>query len=366
MAKILYISHTSNLSGAPISLMLLANEMKQRGHDVTFVSPKNGPLISQFNNCNLKMFFAEGKGFNKWFYSKNLYNFIKDKKFDIAHVNTSLATFGAKAAKEAGIPVIWHIREDLSRAEKKILKAIQKYSNLIISPSTDIKNFITKNIKIETDKVKIIPNGIDINKIMERLLTKTEVKRALNIPDDAAVIGMVGTIEPRKDPETYIKAASLAAASNNNVFFILMGNPLPGHEKHLKKSKDLAARLKLNDKFIFIKAGEDVMDIINAMDIFVLPSLWEGMPRVILEAMALAKPVITTNVGGNPEIVINNKTGLIVPPKSAESLAMAIKTLLDNEEESVRMGKNGQKSIYNNFSLKIHTDRIESLYKEII
>ena len=110
---------------------------------------------------------------------------------------------------------------------------------------------------------------------------------------------------------------------------------------------------------------KDVREVIEGLDLLVLPSLYEGLPLVAAEAQAMGKPVIATNVDGNPEVVINNKTGLVIPLRSPQALKEAIKVFLNNRELGVQMGKEGRKHVEANFNIKKQITQTQRLYGEL-
>ncbi len=129
----------------------------------------------------------------------------------------------------------------------------------------------------------------------------------------------------------------------------------------------MANELDLEDKVRFLGVRRDVPDLMNAADAYVMSSAWEGMPMVLLEAEACGLPVVATDVGGNSEVILNNKSGYIVPPGDSEALAAAIvKMMALSEAERRAMGRAGRAHIEANYSLERVVDQWEELYRELL
>ena len=139
---------------------------------------------------------------------------------------------------------------------------------------------------------------------------------------------------------------------------------LVGYGKLREKLEAQVKAAKLENNFIFLGIRKDVNELLRAFDIFTLPSLFEGLPNVILEAMATAKPVVASTVDGNPELVQDKVTGLLVPPTDVDALANALIYLLKHKAEAREMGERGEKSVEEMFSLKRQMQNFENLYEE--
>ncbi len=168
-------------------------------------------------------------------------------------------------------------------------------------------------------------------------------------------------MEEHKGIKYLIESASLLLQSRNDISFLLVG------EGALKEElKILCADLKIEKNVIFAGERSDIPEILSLTDIFVLPSLREGLPLTILEAMACGKPVIATNVGGIPEIVKDGITGILVSPEDSGALYSAMNELLDDRERREKMGRNGKRVCNESFSSKTMVGKIEDLYDSLM
>ena len=169
---------------------------------------------------------------------------------------------------------------------------------------------------------------------------------------------------PEKDLVTWLRAAALVARKFPDARFVLVGE---GRDSTtFGELQTLVSTLGIDKKVIFLGYHRNLLPVYSAFDIFVLSSLREGLPNSILEAMALGLPVVTTDVAGAKELVVNGETGFVVPQKDSEGLARAIVTLLVDHEYRDRMGKAGRERIESEFCFVKRLRRVEDLYGRIL
>ena len=157
-----------------------------------------------------------------------------------------------------------------------------------------------------------------------------------------------------------LRAFSMIVSKKSDVVLLLVGQG-----SLMEEVKKLASELKLEDKVRFLGVRRDVPYLMNAADAYVMSSAWEGMPMVLLEAGACGLPVVATDVGGNSEVVLNGKTGFIVPPCNSEALARTMEKMMDlPKEKRLEMGEAGRAYIEANYSLEHVVDQWEALYME--
>lgn len=301
-----------------------------------------------------------------------IYNFLRREKFDIVHTHTSKAgLLGRLAAKIARVPIIIHTPHGhvffgyFGRFKTKIFMLLEKLASrmtdiIITLTNSEKEDYIKYGIAPE-HKLTVINSGVDLNRFMQRASEEAQnFKIELGIPEKSSIVGTVGRLVPVKGLKFLIKAAKLVIQKFPDTFFILAGD---GHLKqNLKKQ---ASELGIEKNIIFLGWRDDVARIISTYDIFALPSLNEGMGRVLVEAMALGKPIVASDIGGIPDLVTHERNGFLVPAKNPEQLANYIQILLENEEQREKMGHEGKK-IAVNFSKEIMVERIAELYRELM
>ena len=192
-----------------------------------------------------------------------------------------------------------------------------------------------------------------------------KIRNEFGLKQGQRIIGQVGRLCENKGQHVLIKAAEIVAKEYDCVFLIV-GEDLEKAGEHKNSLLELVRSFGLEQRVIFTGYRSDIRELMNIFDIFTLPSFVEGLPVVILEAMAIAKPVVATSVDGNPEIVIDGKTGTIVPPGNPEKLAEALMYHLKNPEISKAMGKRGYQRIEEGFLLSQMLNKVFDAYEQIM
>jgi glycosyltransferase involved in cell wall biosynthesis len=187
------------------------------------------------------------------------------------------------------------------------------------------------------------------------------LRKELDIPTDHSVICTITHMEEHKGIKYLLESASLLLQSRNDVSFLIVG------EGSLKEDlRKLCVVLKIKKNVTFAGERSDIPEILSLTDIFVLPSLREGLPLTILEAMACGKPVIATNVGGVPEVVKDGVSGTLVPPGDPEAIHGAMIELLGDTEKMNKIGSEGKRICNENFNSRIMVEKIEDLYDSLV
>jgi glycosyltransferase involved in cell wall biosynthesis len=213
----------------------------------------------------------------------------------------------------------------------------------------------------EEDKFSVIYSGIELNILKESISEeKQNLKKELGIPENSLIVGTAGRLVPVKGPEFLVKAAKYIISKYPDTYFIFTGDG--SLENDLKKR---ALEMGISENIIFLGWRDNVAKIISIYDIFVLPSLNEGMGRVLAEAMALGKPIVASNIGGVPDLVIHGKNGFLVPPKNPKELAKYIQVLIEDKDTRAKMGLKG-KEMSLNFGAESMIEKIASLYEELL
>jgi glycosyltransferase involved in cell wall biosynthesis len=190
---------------------------------------------------------------------------------------------------------------------------------------------------------------------------RKQVLERLRIPGAVEMVVSAGRLSPEKGHRFLVEAIGMLRGSGNNAHFVFCGEG-PCQKELETRSKELG----ISEKCHFVGFRRDLKEIFQAMDLLVLPSLTEGLPNVVLEAFACAKPVIATNVGGVPEIVEDGINGILVPPERSDLLAEALKNFLAAPEKRRMMGEAGYRKVKSEFTFESQTKKLESIYLEVL
>jgi len=299
-----------------------------------------------------------------------LYKIIKQEKPQIVHTHTSKAgILGRWAAKLARVPIIIHTTHGnvFSGYFGCFMTKLFVIAERISARITDkIITLTPKGIKQQLEhkignkkKYISIHSGIEIEKFKDASINREVFRKKLGIAEKDIVIGVVARLVPVKGHRYLLETMKLMESESLKLFIIGDG-PLRGELEYQ------AIESGIEKNVVFLGQREDVPKLLNVLDIFVMPSLNEGMGRAIAGAMASEKPVIASNVGGIPDVVDNKITGILVPSKSPEALSNAIAYLIKNPEIAAQMGQEGRKKAVKNFGINSMIKQIENLYEELV
>ncbi len=292
---------------------------------------------------------------------------LVQNKIPIMHAHSSKAGLvGRLAARLAGTPAVFFTAhnsifyENWPEWKKTVFAAAERLlaynTRHIIAVSGALRNELLEREKIDRQKVVTIYNGIDptpYNVGPDR----EETLRALGL-EGGRVVGTVARLAPQKGVLYFIRAVA-GLSELQGVSFVVVGDGPLRAELEAE-----AVNLGLKGKVVFLGYRRDVDKILNCLDILVLPSLTEGLPLIILEAMAAARPVVATTVGGIPEAVLDGVNGFLVQPGDADALAFAIRKMLENRIMAESMGEAGRRRVLEMFSLEEMVKKTERLYLE--
>ncbi|MCK5427293.1 MAG: glycosyltransferase family 4 protein, partial [Thermodesulfovibrionia bacterium] len=300
-----------------------------------------------------------------------LYRLFRKEDFDIVHTHTAKAgALGRLAARFAGVPKIVHTSHGhnfygyFGPVRSKLVVMVERF----ISYFTDKINALTELEKqdlafykvAQPAKIVVINSGLELERYRKININAGEKRSELRVGQDTILVGMISRLETVKGPEYFIEAARLITEKFPEVRFIVAGDGSLRSklEFHCKK-------LHISDKLIFIGWREDIPEILSVLDILVVPSLNEAVGRILIEAGACGKPVVATRVGGIPEVVKDNQTGILVPPGDAHGLARAVISLLEDEKKRQRMGETAKNWVDDKFSASRMVKGFSDLYVEM-
>ena len=275
-------------------------------------------------------------------YKTNLLGFFISKLFKIPIVTTVHGLHSGKFR-----PFVW-----LS------LKLLRHFDR-IIAVSDQIRKEL-KAFKVPLIKMITIRNVPPV-KIKGNSANPNSFREEIGIPPDAKLVGFVGRLEPVKGCSLFIKSIPEVAESYPDSYFVVVGD---GTER--KSLESLVRELGIENRVSFCGFRDDPTNVFQSLDLFVLPSLNEGIPLAMLEAMSNEVPVVATSVGGIPEVIKDKVNGILVPPQNPQALAESILEALSNSNETAKRVIEAKETILNEFNVEKWTERIQSIYLEMI
>jgi glycosyltransferase involved in cell wall biosynthesis len=298
-----------------------------------------------------------------------LYRHIRRGRYAVVHTHSSKAgVLGRWAAWLARTPVIVHTVHGWGHHDRQhplvrhlfiwLERASQRITDkLIVVSPRNIEKGLADGIA-NPDKYVTIRSGIELDRFGHPQVSPQETRAALGIPLGAPVVGSVTRLSPQKAPLDFVRAASIVAQSVPEAWFVMVGDgPLRA------EVKALAAELGLTDRLVLTGLRRDVPELLAAFDLFALSSLWEGLPRVLPQAMATGLPIVATAIDGNAEAVSSGENGLLVPAGEPAALAQAIVELLRNPSQAAQMGQFGRTHV-SEFGARKMVGEIAELYTQ--
>jgi glycosyltransferase involved in cell wall biosynthesis len=290
--------------------------------------------------------------------------YLERKKYDIVH--THLFDWqGRVVARLAGIPIIvttYHLVTDwdttgglYSRFRIYLDSMTSKLNDKIIVVSDDVRRSAVESGKISAERIITIQNGIDVDSFSS-LGDKGDLRSELGLIDRLVVLA-IGRLVEQKGHTYLIEAAEILKEEFPNISVLIVG------EGPLRKTLESKIKSsKLEDNVTLLGPRRDIPDLLALSDVYVMPSLFEGLPITLLEAMAAGKPIVTTEVDGIHGVLRNKIEGLLVPPMDKASLARALSSLLSNKSLASSLASSAQTKVRADFNIADHVRRIEDIY----
>jgi len=270
------------------------------------------------------------------------------------------AAVGAVAANWAKVPIrIISRRVDFPLKNNLLSRSkYRKNVDVIIAISEGVKDVLVKS-GIAPEVIEVVPSGIDFSPF-EQVESRDFLRREFSFAPDDFLVGIVAQLEDHKGHRYLIEAAKILKERTSKIKIVIVG------KGSLELELDQQARdLHVNDLVYFLGFRDDVPRIMASLDLFVLSSYLEGLGTSIMDAMASRLPVVATAVGGIPEIVVNNQTGILVPSRNPHALAEAILKLYGDREFGQRLAHNGYAVVHEKFSAEAMAGRIIDVYEKI-
>ena len=293
-----------------------------------------------------------------------LVDLIQRERIDLVHSHLYHANFyGRLAARKAGVPAVASIHNTYTKHKWHRQLAnwyLARHTTAIIAGSEEIKQDVVRYDHVPEALVEVIPNSVDLTR-SHSSLSREQARERLGVPEGAIVLGTVGRLEEQKGHRYLIEAFSLLRQSGMDAYLLLVGD---GREAQALKG--LSASLGLEQRVKFLGTRSDLGDLFRAMNLFVMPSLWEGLSLAMLSAMAAGIPVVATSVGGVRQVLGDDEYGFTVPSGDATALASRIQACLGTPDEMARMGEKGRRQIYENYSDEAMVRRLEAVYERVL
>jgi L-malate glycosyltransferase len=367
----MYISPGTDLGGGEVSLLTLISNLDRTQYTPIVCTYGQGRFAERVKKLDCPLHILSYGGIlSQLLFVFKLKNLIKSKRADLVHVNTLDIRAGI-ATRLARVPLMGHLRVIFPTTW--VDRAFVKIADTTIAVSNAVRDHFCKEENTPIDAFKTIYNAVDTQENAKG----SDLREELGLGPDTKIIGVVGRIDPWKGMETFVEAAAKLNETSPQTHFVIAGNPGPSEEEQAYNQhlKNRTTELQLTDTLHFLGYRSDALNVIKQFTALVVPSRilqtpegikTEGFGRVAAEGLAMHTPVIASCVGGLPEIIEHNKTGLLFTESDAEDLASQIKYLLDNPDLCHQISDAGVKRFNKYFSVNCHLHNIQSLYARIL
>lgn len=341
-------------------MVVLSEQLRLRGHNVTAICPPGGWISRQLAQANVPTLEWPMHGWRAPATVLRLRTFIHEHAIDLVHTHLTRAAYmGYMAGALAHVPVVSSIH---TLTRDWAYRCLPCRNHWFVTVSRDLAEMMIRR-GAHPDRVRVIYNGTNMvatpDDHHERLRA---VRSALGISEDALVIGVFSRVDEFKGQHILVQAASAIAQSCPTVQFLFVGHAPAAQQERLM---EIARRDGLQDRLHFTGIRDDVAELMDATDIVALTSVTEACSMAIIEAMTMAKPVIATRAGGNPELVKDGETGLLVDRKPSD-VSRAVVALGRDAELRRRMGVAGRQRAREHFTADRMAADVEEYYREIM
>jgi glycosyltransferase involved in cell wall biosynthesis len=368
--NILHHIETSGPGGAETVLLNIAAGIDKNHYNSKVVLHKSKWLDEQLSKKEIDTEIVPCKRSWDILFLSKLVGYCRRHKIDLIHSHLFGANlYSCLAGAILRLPVVATFHNELffrGQSERYLtIKSfiIRNFASQLVFVAEYMKEDYSTYLKMSEDKMLTVYNGADLTEYIDKNEISA-IKTELGIKDGDLIVGHVANFRAPKGHHYLVEAASLVCRRVPRAKFLLIGDPGNGAIK--KDIEDFIAESGLEGNILILGFRNNVNMLLQIMDIFVLSSTTEGLPVSVIEAMASSKPVVATNVGGLPEIVIHRQSGYLVEPGNAEALAEKTLILLDDEALRERMGRVGRKSVEEKFSLRVMVNKYQNLYGELI
>ncbi len=338
-------------------LLPLIDGMQSRGWHVTAVC-SDGPSVEGLRKQGYRIETVTiSRSMNPLAALRSLCGLVRlfrRERYDVLHAHTPVAAFiGRLAAQLAGIRLViytahgFHFHEGMPAWKHRLFVSLERWAGrwtrfLFTQSAEDARTAVREKI-MPAERVLAIGNGVDVSRFdPAKTGARATVREALGIPENAYVVGLIGRQVREKGVAEFLLAAQQLAATHPQIWFLLIGEKLSSDHAAGVADELAAAQAALGGRLVTLSLRGDIPEMLSVMDLFCLPSWREGMPRTIIEAMMMAKPVVATDIRGSREEVVHNETGLLVPVRSPALLAAAIERFAKTPAWGEKLGRAGR------------------------
>lgn len=398
--RVLYIHHGKGIGGAPLSLLYLIRKLDRARFEPVVLCLYESAAADLYRKDGIETHVARGiRTFDHstllWYNLRRFWRLparllafgpsvVRTRRWverlapDLVHLNSAQLAPCAIGASRTGVPVVWHVREQIARGylglrRAGLRQAIARYGDRVIAICSNDADQLIQN-----GKVRVVYNFVD-SAHFDPALPPGTLREEFGLGADARLVVMLGGVNPAKGTEEYLQALPLVRARVPDAHFLVLGHflgfrgnsgirarlvrALYGYQRRIEA---LTRRPDIAGHVTFTGARLDVPQVMADADLVVFPSTVPHFARPLIEAGAMAKPVVASDLGGPRELVVPGETGFLVPPSEPEALADAIARVLEDPDLARRMGEAGHQRALRLYSAETNARQTVEVYEELL
>lgn len=368
MYKILQTIRQGKIGGGERHVLDLVRGLDRRQFQSVVLSFSDGPMVSQLRAQGVTTYVIPTRlPFNP-LVARQVRRIIANEGIDLVHAHGSRAASNVyRAAGQTQVPLLYTVHGwSFHPSLKPWLFRLRHQAEGFLTDVADRTLLVSRANQAEgrqyfpLDRSEVVYCGIDTARF-DPTLARPDLRRELGIAEDCTLVGFVARMTKQKDPLTLIEAIRLVAQQTRQVHFLLVGD---GELRFDAESK--VKEYGLAEQVTFTGFRQDVPDVLAALDVYVLPSLWEGLSLAMLEAMCMGKTVLASAVDGNVEAVTHEQNGLLLPPREPETLAQAILRVHAAPTWAAQLGQAARQTVLDRFSLPTMVGNLEGVYRRML
>jgi len=344
----------------------VSRALATRGHNVTVAGFPGSPLMKEAKALQLPIYSLPLKSYWHPVQQWKLRRLIQKSGIQIVHSHYSrdLWTLVPAMRRMDHIPLFLTKHIGTQRPKTDVLhRKIYGRVDKILANSQVIYENILKTHPVQKDQVELFHLGVDTRRFKPDAQIRHKVRAEFSIPSNAMLIGIAGRLQRAKGYLEFLEMADCLSRRYADVYFMLIGGTSRGENKEETLIRKKADELQVGRRLIFTGFRKDIENMLQALDIFVFPSHAEAYGLVVLEAMAVGLPVVSSKCDGILDIVIEGETGELVPPREVTQLVEKVETLIQSPEKRNRYGEQGRRRVLEEFSFDKMVDHLEYLYE---
>ena len=368
--RILQTCFSLSWGGLEIQALEVSKQLVSRGHRIWLACSQGSRLHREATGQHIETLPYPVSGYVHPSIIWKLRRFIAEQKPDIIHCQLSKDIATVVPAVKLSLkptPVILSKRVGSFIGKKDLFHRFT-YANVsrVLAISSVIRRNVIETTPVSPDRVVVLFDAVDTELFSIERVDRKKIRAQFGYDETAVVVGFVGRFSPGKGHEELLAAAEMIRAKRPAVRFLVIGEASFGEQHYERRIRATAHSMGLDNAMTFGGFRKDIPEVMAAFDILAFPSHAESFGVVLIEAMAMERPVVSTNCDGVLDIVVDGKTGLYVHPRNAPELGNALIRLIDDAELRAAMGKAGRQRVLELFDQNLQIHQLEHLYHEVL